>query len=196
MWQLFGGNNYLAGFRELRCRTESFVWNNSFRSSSPFPSLSNLLNSASMKFIHSCFDILPFLSVSSSSSSSLTFSFARANLSGGFGSTSVTAIAPVALSSAISRLLRVIEPSLSGVLPAIPNEVLPGFSPSILRSLFLVPQNLPEILDRDFGILRGIRAVTQVTESHQPRQPRPAHLGSATNQRAPAKISSTNFACC
>src|ERR1035438_7596420 len=165
MWHLLGRNNYLAGFAELRCLTESFVWSNSFRSSSPFPSLSSLLNSASMKFSHSCFDILPFLSVSSRSSSSLTFSFARANLSRGFGSTSVTAIAPVALSSAISRLLRVIEPSLSGVLRAITNEVLPGFSPSIL-----VPQNLPEILDRDFDILPGIRAVTQVTESHQPRQ--------------------------
>src|ERR1700728_994909 len=178
MWQLFGGNNYLAGFRELRCRTESFVWNNSFRSSSPFPSLSNLLNSAFMKFIHSCFDILPFLSVSSRSRSSLTFSFARANLSGGFGSTSVAAIAPVALSSAISRLLRVIEPSLSGVLPALTMRFLD--SPLLsLWSCCLVPQNLPEILDRDFGILRRIRAVTQVTESHQPRQQPPGQRRTA-----------------
>ncbi len=49
---------------------ESFDCSSSFGSSSPFPSLSSLLNSASMKFILSRFDILPLLSVSIRRSSS------------------------------------------------------------------------------------------------------------------------------
>src|SRR5580700_6257607 len=69
-----------------------------------------------MKAIHSCFEILPFLSASSRSSSCLTFSFAWANLSCGLGATSATAIAPVALISAISKLLRVMINFPFGVL--------------------------------------------------------------------------------
>ena len=52
------------GFENCAAELRASFWSQSFRSSSPLPSLSRWLNSASMKFSHSCFDILipPFLS--------------------------------------------------------------------------------------------------------------------------------------
>src|ERR1700722_14467152 len=57
----------------------------SFGSSSPFLFLSSLSNSASIKFMYSCLEILPFLLVSIRSSSCFTSFSPSASLSWGFG---------------------------------------------------------------------------------------------------------------
>src|SRR5208282_4325215 len=81
----------------------------SLASSSPVLSLSSLPNSASMYFIHSCLEILPFLSVSMRRSNCLTSANPSATLSCGFGTESfcaaaVPSIAQIATDTAITMM--------------------------------------------------------------------------------------------
>jgi hypothetical protein len=85
--------------------------------------------------------------VSNRSSNSLTFSFAWANLSRGFGATSLTAMAPIALISAISKLLRVIVNLSSRSFTG--EQIFDREQSSAMDSPLLLSRR---IRDSDFGI--------------------------------------------
>lgn len=94
-----GGTNQRHRRRHLPTLVKGLTRNldspSSLISSWPRLSLSSLSNSASMNFIHSCLEILPFWSVSIRSSNCLACSSPRASLSWAFGTAAfVCAIAP------------------------------------------------------------------------------------------------------
>src|ERR1035438_2681189 len=80
-----GATSHYLPTSEGRTCSNTVDCSSPFGSISPFFPASSLSNSASMNFIHSCLEVLPFLSVSIKASSSFTFLVAIAALSGCFG---------------------------------------------------------------------------------------------------------------
>jgi hypothetical protein len=105
------GRHYLPKSEYRTWLTDTVDFSSSFRSSSPFLSLSSLSNCASINVIHSCLEILPSLFVSIRSNNSFTFSSANESLVGFLGMACFCATAApikaVALNNAINRFLRV-----------------------------------------------------------------------------------------
>src|SRR5580658_888334 len=117
----------------------------SLTSNSPFLLLSSLSNSASINFIHSCLEILPFFSVSISSSNCLTSSSPSATLSCGFGvdafcATPVRSMPPVRANIATNTIIWMTFVRLDMIHP---RKRLPDTTGFQLGHLFSNPIRLP-----------------------------------------------------
>src|ERR1700751_4361011 len=101
--------HYFPRSAERTGPTDTVDCSNCFRSISPLFSTSSLWNAASINFIHSCSEILPFLSVSMRTSNCLTSSSPSASLSCGLGTaafcaTTVPNMAQVAMNTAMTMI--------------------------------------------------------------------------------------------